>query len=185
MQKPALRKASLRRLVYGANLGLGMTAGVVIGGLVVLTTMEVIKRRFLNSPSEWVMEISEYLLILSAFFGMAYALQIGAHVMVNIVYRYYSKLSKRVIELIVGMLSLTFWSILTWIALRQALVYLAFNTRSQTLLAVPQFYPMMSVVLGSLFCCFQALVMIYDAIVSLPGGGEPESERPIQQQAAK
>ncbi len=36
MQKPALRKASLRRLVYGANLGLGMTAGVVIGGLVVL-----------------------------------------------------------------------------------------------------------------------------------------------------
>jgi C4-dicarboxylate transporter DctQ subunit len=167
MVQPRLKKSSLRRLIRNTNGVMGLIGGLGAIALVLLTTMEVVRRYFLNRPTEWVLEISEYLIILVAFVGMAYAMQVGAHVMVDIIYRRYPGLGKRTADLIVGVLSLTFWAVLTWTALQQSLVYLERNTRSETLLAVPQFYPMMLVVLGSLFCCFQALLMIYDAVASL------------------
>ena len=167
MTRPGLKKSFLRRLVYGTNSVIAIIGGLGAVTLVLLTTMEVVKRYFLNMPTEWVLEISEYLIIMVAFAGMAYAMQVGAHVTVNIVYRRYREQGKRIADLTIGVLSVVFWALLTLTALRQSLVYLERNTRSETLLAVPQFYPMMLVVVGSLFCCFHALLMIYDATVSL------------------
>jgi len=175
MTEPRLKMALFRRLVYGTNGAMAIIGGAGALILVALTTMEVVKRYFLNMPTAWVLEISEYFIILVAFFGMAYALQVGAHVMVDIIYRRYPRLGKRTADLIVGVLSLVFWALLTGTALRQSLIYLERNARSETLLAVPQFYPMLPIVVGSLFCCFQALLMIYDAVASLRSGDLGES----------
>ncbi|MFC1907372.1 TRAP transporter small permease [Chloroflexota bacterium] len=167
MSENRLEKVPFRRLVYSANGTIAVIGGVGALILVALTSMEVVKRYFLNMPTEWVLEISEYFIILVAFTGMAYTMQVGAHVMVDIIYRHYPRLGKRVTELIVSTLSLVFWAFLVGTAVRQSLIYLARNTRSETLLAVPQIYPMLPIIIGSLLCCFQASVMIYDTVVAL------------------
>ena len=167
MTEPGVKNAFLRRLIYGTNTTVALIAGIGITAMVLITAMEVFKRYFLNMPTSWVLEISGYLMIFGAFLGMAYAMQLGAHVAVDIIYRLYPERIQRIADLTVGVLSLIFWVILTWKALPQALLYLERNIRSETVLAFPQFYPMMLVVVGSLMCCFQALLMTYDAGASL------------------
>lgn len=167
--EPKLKKVSLRGVVHRTSTTTGIIAGAGIIVLVFLTLMEVVKRYFLNSPTSWVLEISELLIAFGAFLGMAYALQVGAHVSVNIIYRRYSKRGRRIADLTGAVLTLFLWAGLAWYALQKSLVYLERNVRSETLLAVPQFYPMMLVFLGSLFCCFCALAMAYYAVASLTG----------------
>ena len=182
MTKPRLKKTSLRRLVYGINRTMGIIAGIGIFVLVFLTATEVFKRYVLHMPTPWTLEISQYLLVLFTFLGMAYALQVRAHVSVDIIYRLFSERRKRIADLIVALLSLSLWAVLTGMALRQALIYLERHIRSETLLATPLFYPMMLIVIGGLAACFQSLLMAYDASVSLTSrdfrktsGGEMEA----------
>jgi len=159
----------LRRIIYKTNTLSGIIAGIGIAVLVFLTGVEVVKRYFLNSPSSWAFEVSEYLMVFGAFLGMAYAMQVSAHVAVDVIYLRYRERNKRIADLIVAIFSLFFWALLTGMAYRQALIYLARNVKSSTLLAVPQFYPMMLVVIGSLICCFQGTLMIYDAVMVIRG----------------
>ena len=77
--EPMLKKVSLKRMVHRTSTTTGLIAGAGIIVLVFLTLMEVVKRYFLNSPTSWVLEISELLIVFGAFLGMAYALQVGAH----------------------------------------------------------------------------------------------------------
>ena len=182
--EPRLYQGFLRRLVYDVNITTAVIAGVGITVLVLLTGAEVAKRYLLNAPSGWVLEISEYLMVFGAFLGMAYAMQVGAHVAVDVIYLRYSDQKKRIADLVVAVLSLFFWALLTWSALRQFFLYLARDTKSPTVLAVPLAYPMVLVFVGSLICCFQGLLMSYDAVRALGVGSgvvrhpdQPKEER--------
>lgn len=152
------------RWIYRSNVVLAMAAGVVIFGLALLTTWEVVRRYIFNMPTAWTLEVSEILLIFATFFGMAYTLQERGHVKVDIIYLRYRKQQKRIADLLANILTLSFWTILTWKSVQQSVYYLQSNIRSETLLAIPRFYPMAIVAIGSLLCCFQALLMTYDAI---------------------
>lgn len=169
--EPRVKKVSLRGVVHRTSTTTGIIAGASIIALVFLTLMEVVKRYFLHSPTSWVLEISELLIAFGAFLGMAYALQVGAHVSVNVIYRRYPERGKRIADLTGAVFTLFLWAMLAWYALHKSLVYLERNVRSATILGVPQFYPIMLVFLGSLFCCFCALVMAYDAVASFTGKG--------------
>jgi len=155
--------------MHGVNTTLALIAGIGIIAMILITGMEVVGRYFLNRPFHWVLEINEYIMVFAAFLGMAYTMQVGGHVAVDVIYKLYSEQNKHIAELIVAVLSLIVWAILTLKGLQQSLLYLERNIKSSTLLAVPQFYPMLLVVAGSLICCFQALLMIYDGATSLAG----------------
>ena len=167
MTKPRLKKMSLQRLVYGINRTMGIIAGIGILVLAFLTAMEVFKRYVLHMPTAWTLEISQYILVLCAFLGMAYALQVRAHVSVDIIYRLFSERRKRVADLIAAFLSLSLWGVFTGMVLRQSLIYLERNICSETLLATPLFYPMMFIFIGGLATCLQSLLGVYDASASL------------------
>lgn len=161
----------MRRLIHGVNVAIAILAGAGIIVFTLMTTIEVVRRYLFNAPSSWAFEVSEYLLVFCAFLGMAYTLQLGAHVRVDIVYRRYPKRRRLIADSISAVFILIFWCIVTWMSTGQAIFYLTHNIKSETLLGTPLFYPMMFVVVGSLFCCFQSLLMIYDAVVALRNKG--------------
>ena len=62
-------------------------AAAVIAGLFILATAfivvyEIVMRGIFNSPTEWVLEISTYLIIGAGFLGMAVTLRHKAHISV-------------------------------------------------------------------------------------------------------
>jgi TRAP-type mannitol/chloroaromatic compound transport system permease small subunit len=73
---------------------------LVIIPLVGITIYEVVMRKFFNRPTIWVFEISNQLYGLHFMMGAAYALLMGAHVSVDVFYRYLSARGKAIVDVI-------------------------------------------------------------------------------------
>jgi TRAP-type C4-dicarboxylate transport system permease small subunit len=152
----------LRRLLDRLNVSLAFIAGISMLAMTALTTNEVIARYFLNAPTIWSLEITEYLMVVCVYFGMAYATQKGAHVSVPLVYKYLSRQPQRVLDITTSFLMLVFWLVLFWQTSGMAAHYLINHVRSETILAFPLFYPMSIVAVGCLTSCLQAILILYD-----------------------
>jgi TRAP-type C4-dicarboxylate transport system permease small subunit len=59
-------------------------ACVALGALIVLITLQVIRRRLLDAPIVYTDEVSGYLLVVVTFLSLGYALQHGDHIQVEL-----------------------------------------------------------------------------------------------------
>jgi TRAP-type C4-dicarboxylate transport system permease small subunit len=159
----------MRHFIGRLNVALAFAAGGGLLALTGLTVNEVIRRYFLNAPTSWSLEISEYLLVFCVYFGMAYTTQTGAHVSVPLVYSRLSKRTQRIFDAITSILLFAFWIILFWQTLGMAIDYLMRDVRSETMLATPLFYPILLVAIGCFTSSVQAILIIYDTFGRLPG----------------
>lgn len=162
----------MRRFIGRLNLALALAAGggmLILGGL---TVNEVIRRYFLNAPTSWFLEITEYCLVFCVYFGMAYSIQTRSHVSVPLVYDRLSKRVQRILDAVNSVLVLVFWIVLFYYTLDIAIDYLERNVRSETLLGTPLFYPLALVVIGSFTSCLQAIIDIYDNFKGTSSKGE-------------
>lgn len=76
----------------------GLAAAVAATALMVLTlviTLQVIRRRLFDAPLVYTDEISGYLLVVLTFLGLAYAMQHGDHIQVEIATRRLSQVARR------------------------------------------------------------------------------------------
>jgi TRAP-type C4-dicarboxylate transport system permease small subunit len=160
----------MRRFVGRFNLVLASVAGAVMLALVLLTASDVTGRYLFNAPITWSLEIGEYLLVFCVYFGMAYSVQTGAHISVELVYQRLSRRIQRNLDAAVSILVLVFWIVLLWQTSDMAIGYLQRNVKSETILATPLFYPMLLVVIGSFATCVQVILNIYDNFVRLLSG---------------
>ena len=158
----------VRHLIERLNIALAFIAGISMLVLTGLTTNEVIRRYFFNAPTSWSLEITEYLVVVCVYLGMAYSIQKGAHVSVPLVYNYFSRRIQRILDVTTSILLLVFWLVLLWQTLGMAIDYLIRDLKSETILAFPLFYPMFIVAIGSLTSCVQTIFIIYDNFVRLP-----------------
>ena len=76
-------------LLYDRILGkITRVAAVLAGCLLLLTALiicyEIIVRDFFHSPTEWVLEVSTYAILIAGFLGLAVAFRDNAHVRVDI-----------------------------------------------------------------------------------------------------
>jgi TRAP-type C4-dicarboxylate transport system permease small subunit len=76
-------------------------AASLLGGLLVLLVLaEVVRRSVLGSSFLWAFEMSSWLLVAFIFLGMAYTLQTGGHVRVQLLTDRLSKRTRECLELI-------------------------------------------------------------------------------------
>lgn len=87
---------------------LGTTASYAIMVLIGFLTLNVVMRYFLRRPIASTEEITEYLLCFIVFIGMAYTMQVGAHVITNILVRHLSERGKEVLAIIRNSIGLVF-----------------------------------------------------------------------------
>ena len=161
----------MRYFIGRLNLALALGAGGGMLALAGLTVNEVIRRYFLNIPTSWSLEITEYSLVFCVYFGMAYSIQTRSHVSVPLVYDRLSIRTQRILDAINSILVLVFWIVLLWQTFDIAIDYLKKNVKSETILATPLVYPLALVVIGSFTSCLQAILDIYDNFVRSSGKG--------------
>jgi len=109
--------------------------------MVLIITYDVLMRYFLNMPTTWAFEFSEYLLIVVFFCGSSYCLLYDRHVSVDLITSRLPTLARSILELIADIVGMVFCLILTW----QSWIFFwpAYEGgwRSDTILSVPLVYP--------------------------------------------
>ena len=81
-------------------------AGVVLVGVMLVTTTDVLMRRILNNPFSEAYDIAILGLLVSIFFALAWVMTIGGHIEADVLFRKYPPRVKRVVTSVALFLSI-------------------------------------------------------------------------------
>ena len=97
-------------LLYDRILGKVTRAAAVLAGCLLLITAliicyEIVVRDFFHSPTEWVLEVSTYAILVAGFLGLAVAFRDNTHVRVDIFAGRLAPETKRKVDMIINVIS--------------------------------------------------------------------------------
>lgn len=156
------------------NLVLATTSGLCLLGVMVIVTYEVVMRYFFDSPTNWVVEMSTYLVIASLFLSQAYAAQTERHVRMDF---FVSKLSSRWqirVDLLTSLVALFVWVIFSWSALRYALKAHEHSWKSSSAFGPPLWPILLTIAVSTILLCLQLLIIIKGHISHLSSKQEEQ-----------
>jgi len=158
-----LRLRRLARAVEGITRTFEVIAETALVALLVLVAHEVFVRYVLNAPTQFSVEISEYLLVLITFLSAGWVLREDRHVRVLFVVDRLSPRAAEVAALVSYAVVLAFCLILVWQG--GAMTWSAFESgdRSSSLVAFPLWIAYGFIPLGALVLALQCAVRLAEA----------------------
>ena len=140
-------------LRFDAFLGQLTRAAAILAGLFILLTAfiivyEIIMRGLFHAPTEWVLEISTYLIIAAGFLGFGVTLRRRGHIQVDFVVERFSPKARCVLELCMTMLSLLLFFIFMTESTDFVLASYEYHKLSPSILRFPLWIPQLPLVLG-------------------------------------
>lgn len=145
----------------------GVIAGVLVLYCAFSIVWEVIARGLLNSPTEWVMEISTYCVLIAGFLGMGVAYAGKKHIHVDI---FVSKMSPKTLTYVEVLTSLIgiFYSVIFMIySWNMAMLSLEMNNCAPTTLGTPLWIPQLSMPIGFAVLCLQIIRTLLEDIIKI------------------
>jgi len=143
----------------------GYIAGIVLFGMMMLTTIDVICRYFFNASILGVYEITEFMMLCVVFFSLSFAQKLKGHVAVNILVDRLSNKNRQIFNVCNFLISIIFLLIIAWMSSSQG-IELFHSNRVSGNLTIPV-YPFFFVL--SLGCVAMALELIRDLINGIRG----------------
>lgn len=95
------------------ELSAGMS-GVIVIGMMLCISVDVVMRYFLNRPIMWTVEINEYALLWVAFLGAAWVLKRDRHVMVEVVVNQLKPRTQAMMGIITSVVGAIVCAIVAW-----------------------------------------------------------------------
>lgn len=145
--------------------------GVIAGALVMYCAFsivwEVIARGVLNSPTEWVMEISTYCILIAGFLGMGVAQAGKKHIHVDI---FVSKMSPKMltyVEVFTSLLGIFYSYIFMVYSWDMAMLSLELNNCAPTTLGTPLWIPQISMPIGFAVLLLQLIRTLLEDIIKI------------------
>ena len=128
------------------NNFIGVFFGTIIVLLVILTVMEVVLRKFFNSPTIWSFEVLKQMFAVYFMMTAAYGLSKGSHVSVDVFTRLLSEKKKAALSIFSYLIFFfPFCSICAWFGYEYAATSWAMNEHSWSIFA-PPLYPVKTVI---------------------------------------
>jgi len=128
------------------NNFIGITFGTIIVLLVILTVMEVVLRKFFNSPTIWSFEVLKQLFALYFMITAGYGLLKGSHISVDLFSRLLSEKKKAILSIVSYVIFFfPFCTICAWFGYEYAATSWAMSEHSWSNFA-PPLYPIKSVI---------------------------------------
>ena len=158
---------AITKLAFTANRIGGFIAGICILATAFIVTYEVILRAFFDAPTEWVNEVSVYLILISAFLGFAPALAAGKHISVDLVTSKLSAQTNKFLAVIISILGLGFSLIFVVTSTEMALNSYQLNMLSTSTLRVPLFIPQSSLPIGFAMLALQFLANLLNPEIAV------------------
>lgn len=135
--------------------------GVIAGTLILLVgfmiVYEIIARGIFNSPTEWVMEISTYCVIIAGFLGMGVAYAGKKHIHVDIILVHLSAKTRCYIEVLISLAGIYFSWLFTVEAWKMMQFSIEYNNCAPTTLSTPLWIPQSALPVG-MFVLFLQIV---------------------------
>lgn len=123
-------------------------AGVCILITAFIIVYEIIMRSFLHAPTEWVLEMSVYLILVAGFLGLAVAYREEAHVKVDLFVSRLPRGWRLAADILTALAGVVFCLVFVWESADMAWTSYTFDRTSPSTLRVPLFIPQLSLVLG-------------------------------------
>lgn len=128
------------------NTFIGIAFGTIIVVLVILTVMEVVLRKFFNSPTIWSFEVLKQLFATYFMITAAYGLRKGSHISIDLFSRLLPEKKKAALSIFSYLIFFfPFCSICAWYGYQYAATSWAMNEHSWSNFA-PPLYPVKSVI---------------------------------------
>ena len=145
----------------------GVIAGVLVLYCAFSIVWEVIARGLLNSPTEWVMEISTYCVLIAGFLGMGVAYAGKKHIHVDI---FVSKMSPKTltyVEVLTSLIGIFYSFIFMIYSWDMAMLSLEMNNCAPTTLGTPLWIPQLSMPIGFAVLCLQIIRTLLEDIIKI------------------
>lgn len=145
----------------------GVIAGVLVLYCAFSIVWEVIARGLLNSPTEWVMEISTYCVLIAGFLGMGVAYAGKKHIHVDI---FVSKMSPKTltyVEVLTSLIGIFYSFIFMIYSWDMAMLSLEMNNCAPTTLGKPLWIPQLSMPIGFAVLCLQIIRTLLEDIIKI------------------
>lgn len=164
-------------VVDKAILFCAIFSGIVLLGLMALTSYEVFLRYILKQGVDWFLEIAGYLCVIAVFLGNAYTFQVGGHVSIDFFVINQPESRRGVLKLVKYCLCLLFFVIMSSSSFQVALQSFRVNKCSNTLLSIPIGPFELFVFIGWVLIAFQSLSLIYKQIVTIRSSGDDRDQQ--------
>lgn len=142
-------------LLYDRILGkVTRVAAVLAGCLLLITALiicyEIVVRDFFHSPTEWVLEVSTYAILVAGFLGLAVAFRDNTHVRVDIFAGRLAPETKRKLDMVINVISFLLFLIFMTESMDLVTSSYVYHKLSPSILRFPLFIPQFALVFGSL-----------------------------------
>jgi TRAP-type mannitol/chloroaromatic compound transport system permease small subunit len=144
------------RIIDSLNEGVGkaLSFGVVI--IILIVVYDVILRTIFDAPTEFVPELSEYILLAIGWLCGGYVLKHKGHVALDVVHKRFTPKTKAIVDLMTSVLFFLFCGVLLWRGWNLTWDALKLQHKSQVL-GIPLFFPYLIIPLGSFLIIIQGI----------------------------
>ena len=136
----------------------GYASGIAIIIIAILMFYDVVLRYIFNSPTYWVDEVSEYIIVWAVFISMAWVLKMNKHIRVELVFDRLSEFWKQIASLICILSSLFFFILFIYASIQMTLQSFTLGRTSISPLHMPMVIPHLGLVVGGILVFLQLLI---------------------------
>ena len=108
----------LIRVYHHLLAGLAVVAGAVLIFVVASITFEVVMRYFLNRPTSWVVDFSQYALVYITFLAAAWVLKREGHVKIEVLVDYLPQKTQRALNTTTSIIGALLCGLFFWYSLQ-------------------------------------------------------------------
>lgn len=153
------------------NLQLGWIAGGLTVIMMIAIMYEVVMRYFFNSPTDWYLELSCYLVVALVYLGGAFTELVDGHIRVNLIYVHFGRRLKNIADIVIHIMGLCWGSVLVWQGWKLAWHSLITGARSSEITAWPLFPSQVLVPIGAFLLCLVLVGKLVQDIERVFQGG--------------
>ena len=140
---------ALASLYAGLHALIGLICGLLIGGIALSITIDVLMRNLKLGTLSWAMEVNEYALYVVTALGAPWALYRGAHVRVDLLVKGMPRAVGRVMEVLADTIGLVASGVLLYYAQVVASASMRGNARLIKVLIIPEWWVYAVIVVAS------------------------------------
>ena len=145
-------------------------AGLCIIIVAFIVTYEIIARGLFGSPTEWVLEVSTYLIIVAGFLGLAITLRHHAHVSVDFMTSRLSARTRCALDAVTTLLAILLFYVFMTEATDLVMASFEYNKLSPSILRFPLWIPQSSMIVGAVLLELELVRQLLDDIVMMKNG---------------
>jgi C4-dicarboxylate transporter, DctQ subunit len=143
------------RIIDIILVGFAWFSGVLMIFSLVSVCIDVVMRYFFNSPSGWILQISEYILLYIPFLSAAYVLKEDGHIKVDIILNFLNKKAEAMLNTVTSILGALVLFILTYYGVIVTFDFYVRKVPTLKYLKIPEFLVIIVIPVGCFMFALQ------------------------------